>query len=242
MIITSAAGKGSRPYQEDRFNIIEDNTGVLVAVMDGHGGSETSEKISQLVPTLWPTITGLPKTRLKRLVRQLEKQTQDHSGSTFSAIFIPTDSKRVYVAILGDSPVLIKNAKGKINYSPEHNVRSNGYEYEAALSRGAFVSNGYMYQSYDGQGLQMSRALGDIDLAKVLDRTPEIYTESIGPNSWILVASDGLFDPAHQNSSQMDEIVALINDPLLNVGAPKLVQNAINKPTHDNVTAILIRV
>lgn len=43
----------------------------------------------------------------------------------------------------------------------------------------------------------MGRALGDTHLSKVLSRVPDIYEVKLGAQSFVIVATDGAFDPSH---------------------------------------------
>lgn len=87
-----------------------------------------------------------------------------------------------------------------------------------------------------GLGLQMTRALGDSRLSFV-SREPEIIVRSLKKPSWILVASDGLIDPTHQESS-FNAIVNLID---AGAEAKELVTRAIKLQTNDNATAVVWR-
>jgi serine/threonine protein phosphatase PrpC len=140
---------------------------------------------------------------------------------------------------MGDSPILIKDKDGKINISPDHNIRTNDAERRAAEDRGGFCDGGYLFASFDGMGLQMARALGDSHLNKVLSRLPDVYAVEINENSFVLVGTDGLFDPGHWNFKvEADAVVKLIDE---GADAAALVTRAVNIPTGDNVTAILAR-
>ena len=44
----------------------------------------------------------------------------------------------------------------------------------------------------------MTRVLGDTELDSIINRQPEIYSVPLG--SFLLVGSDGLFDPTHRTS------------------------------------------
>ncbi len=92
---------------------------------------------------------------------------------------------------------------------------------------------------YYGSGLQMTRALGDATLSKVLDRTPEVSVRLLGAGSFVLVATDGAFDPGHNNTNgAIDEVVNLIES---GNEAQEIVDRALEIPTRDNVTALLVR-
>jgi serine/threonine protein phosphatase PrpC len=243
--ISSDTHKGRRDYQEDRLFTLTGAEGTLLAIFDGHGGADVAHLASEQLPAIWAdeiTAEGAtPKTALQNSIQKLNILTQHYEpGSTISLVFIPANDDTASVAIMGDSPVIIKDAEGKINISPDHNVRTNYIEAEAAKSRGGFVEGGYLFQSYDGMGLQMARALGDSYLNKVLSRTPEIYGVKINKDSFIIAASDGCFDPGHYDFKKAAQtIVELVER---GQEANELVHRAaVDYPTGDNVSCIVAR-
>src|ERR1019366_8557089 len=131
---------------------------------------------------------------LSEVIRSLHELThKTREGSTASVVFIPSDAQTAYVAVLGDSPVAMLDAKGKSYFGPDHNIRTNFRERAAALARGGVFSEGYLEDpQVPGIGLQMSRSLGDIDLTWVLERKPEIEKVSLGGKGSVLVGTDGL--------------------------------------------------
>jgi serine/threonine protein phosphatase PrpC len=224
---------------------ISADEGTIMAVMDGHGGAECSEVLERNFHKVWD-IVYLPRKRPARLFRELFEKfdrltSRMGSGSTMSVAFIPKRKKVVHVAILGDSPVIVQQPDGTFHVSPEHNVRTNMVERLAAEKRGGYYSmNGYICYGFEGHGLQMSRAFGDYDLSKILSREPEVYTVDLG--GWVLVGSDGLLSPGHDESGvqMLLDIVKMIEKQ--DVNAKELVDYAANDvKTGDNVTAILWR-
>lgn len=242
--MTQASEKGRRSHQEDRLVVYwVPDEGYLLAAFDGHGGWETAEHCRQrLIPLYHEVRNKILVANLGNIMfgifRELNKATRHMgAGCAASIAFIKEDGSEVIVGVLGDAPVLVKKADGGLWLSPEHNVRSNPAEVKAAQERGGFVSNGYLYSSYSSGGLQMSRALGDTYLDRVLSREPEIFRLPLNSNSFVLVATDGLFDPSHQ--SDASETIA--NAIECGEDAKQLVQNALDVPTGDNVTAILVK-
>lgn len=242
MKITSETAKGKRPYQEDRFIREEFLEGTLLGVFDGHGGEEVAQIASELFPTLFRAalVSSSSRVSMEVSISILNDRTNYlHSGSTLSVVFIPKDKNVAVCAVLGDSPIIIKSADGKINVSPEHNVRTNEVEALAAKARGGTISGGYLFDGYRNDGLQMSRALGDSSLDKVLSRTPGIYEVPLSIDSFVLVATDGAFDPAHSEFSEaLDSVVRNIES---GADAKALVDRALAVPTRDNVTCILAK-
>jgi serine/threonine protein phosphatase PrpC len=206
--ITHAVEFGDRDYQEDRCLALHfkrsNFSGCLLAVLDGHGGSEAAEYCQQFIKECFPLLRfniREAESQLEVIVAHLAEETRDYvCGTTLSMALIiekPDRLSRVTVAVLGDSPVVILDQKGEIHVSPEHNVRSNKNEENRVLSQGAMIARGYLFdpKSDVKHYLQLSRALGDCHLDRILSRQPEIYT--IRHPRWILVASDGLLDPTH---------------------------------------------
>jgi serine/threonine protein phosphatase PrpC len=238
-----ASEKGLRSYQEDtKFIYWVPEEGYLLAVFDGHGGSAVAEHCAKRLVPLWNQIRNSIlvanfENIVKEIFFQLNRETENMgSGAAASIAFIPESGTEVIVGILGDAPVLVRKADGTIWLSPEHNVRTNRAEADAAIKRGGFIQSGYLFVRQSGSGLQMSRALGDRYLGTVLNREPEVFRLPLGPGSFVLVASDGVFDPSHStNQSQA------IADKILNGASAKdLVDAALAVPTRDNVTAILV--
>ncbi len=203
--------------------------------MDGHGGATVSDFCAKNIFRTMSLDDGKPEYRLASLVANLNSATCLYeAGSTFSGVIISEKSKTASVAILGDSPIVILDGKGRLHVSPEHNVRSNAAERKAAEARGGHYSQGYIWGSRE-DGLQMSRALGDAPLDSILSREPEIYT--VHNPVWVLVASDGLFDPSHENT---EDLLKEIKEFAKNgADADMLMAWAEERGLHDNATAIV---
>jgi serine/threonine protein phosphatase PrpC len=223
--------------------------GFCMGVFDGHGGEECAEAAVNLFPGMLADAIGEPGITVPDALRQaferLNEQTQDmSSGCTASIAVISPKADTAHVAVLGDSPIIIKRADKSIWIAPDHNVRTNAAEALDAQARGGVVFNGYLYAQNrfgdNAQGLQMARALGDKFLGKVLLRTPEISSHPLGRGSFVLVCSDGALDPGHKNTDgAAQEVIKLIQK---GKGVRAIVNHAVKAPTGDNVTALLVRV
>ncbi len=238
MEITTATARGERAYQEDTFINVQMSQGTLLGVFDGHGGDEASR---------WMAMTFEKRFQDQRDVRRGLRDAfskaavvlKDYdSGTTASVAFIPTDSTSIYTAVIGDSPIIIDTPEGYW-YGPDHNVRTNPAEREAAEHRGGFYNGGYICKGLHGPGLQMGRALGDAALASILSTEPEITTVKGKSNGFMLIGTDGLFDPAHYDFKEAAEKV--LSQIELGSPAQDLVDRALAVPTRDNVTAIVVR-
>jgi serine/threonine protein phosphatase PrpC len=244
MNISSATAQGERYYQEDRSVISKTKDGRLVAVMDGHGGYETAQRLASALASVWKKHVADPagyETAILNTFADLNTLTKDMGpGAVMSLVFIPNSADIVWVAVLGDAPVIVLTSDGLIDLSPQHNARSNKAELKAAQDRGAFYSGGYIFRSLSGNGIQMTRVFGDRELNSIVNRVPEVYSRVVNQHGFVLVGSDGLFDPSNlQTEAEVAKVVALIQ---AGAGAQELVDRACAVPTGDNVTAILIRI
>ena len=242
--VTSATHQGTRYYQEDRFFTLTCEKGTLIAVCDGHGGAQCSHRVSESLPVAFAEAISKPKTTVRKALEESIHQIAVEveyfqNGSTLSCVFVPFKGNYVTCAVVGDSPIVIKDADGNINISPDHNVRTNPEEAQAVIERGGFVQNGYAFATYDGGGLQMGRALGDTELRRILSTKPDIYRVKVNKESFVIVATDGAFDPGHydfkQSAAAVVQIVAEGGE------AEQIVKHALDIKTGDNVTALVGR-
>jgi serine/threonine protein phosphatase PrpC len=239
--------QNSRSYQEDRsFIHIQKNGEVLLGVFDGHGGHWVSELAVNDTPKIFKslkkTVKKDPELAIKQLFEKLVEKTNEYtSGSTAAVVWIKDNV--AHVGILGDSRVIIGKVNGEHWISPEHNVRSNIIEAHAAEKLGGYVAaNGYLFDrsQYQGEGLQMSRALGDRSLRNVLNREPEIFHIPLEKDGWILLCSDGLIGPSHIGDGLLGSIINQIKY-FPTMTAEELVNFAAQFDRSDNSTAILAR-
>lgn len=245
--VSASTAQGIKKYQEDRFLAekieVVPRKGGVIAVMDGHGGSEVADYCvahlkGELIKALLQDADI--SEALRKTIAMLNNATRNsHSGSTISLAYIPDDVPEAYLAILGDSPIIARDADLKLFVSPEHNVRSNEAERAAALARGGIFEDGYIFSERGREGVQLSRALGNVGLDKILAREPDIFRIPLGPQSFILVASDGVFDPNHGDiASEIKEMVGRVERGW---DADDIVDAAVKRRTGDNVTAVLWR-
>jgi serine/threonine protein phosphatase PrpC len=243
-MITTCTKMNNRYYQEDRF-FVKEGKDLLLGVFDGHGGEWVADYACQHTPYVFRALQRKGSSDiLKDVIHRLHYKTEYmHSGATASIVWVNPEKTIANVAILGDSPVIIKNAEGDVWISPEHNVRSNEIEAQAAITRyGGMIRDGYLMdpnRPWEG-GLQMSRSLGDKIFRNLLNPEPEIFQVPISENSWILCGTDGILDAGHENTLKMANSMAdLIEDQ--QTTAETIVDAAITAGSYDNATAILVR-
>ncbi len=243
--------QGLRKYQEDRYVYRNFSFGYLMAVFDGHGGASVADKASKnLIPIFeneFILFSASGSTDYKILLRHAVEKIDyllknEYCGSTMSLVFIPKNTPELvaYIAILGDSPVVITDSLDNIFLSPNHNVRENLAERELAITRGGFYGEGYIWNPEWTNGLQMGRALGNIKLGSILNHEPELAEFSLDKKSIVIVASDGVFDPEHKSSGlkQTKRFIEIIK---AGGKAKDLINDALKRQTGDNATAIVFR-
>ena len=244
---TTCSEKGEKRYQEDRCVVETLRLGDLrlqmLAIMDGHSGSEVAELVKNILPRIvedsfLQTGADIPRL-LQNAISTIDEHTRyNYSGSTLSMVVIPDNESKAYVAVLGDSPVIILDKEGKAVTSPDHNIRTNLVERNEAIKRGATTNGRYIYDQKSGNGIQMSRALGDASMDSILNRTPEIYEVNLNEDSFIIVATDGVFDPGHDSEFDVHRVIEAVDG---GAEAKDLVKDALERQTGDNATAVVWR-
>lgn len=234
---------GGRELQEDRLIIRENFKGILMAVADGHLGPWMADyviaNLAKKFLHLSVHVTDVVEI-FQKVFAELAAETREHdSGTTLSCVYIQKESKRAYVATIGDSPVIICSPGGFIYTSPDHNVRASIKERERCITRGGWYRNGYiMSNTVRDVGLQMSRAFGDREMGDVIERVPEISFIDLQSGSVVVVASDGVLDPQHISVNQ--DICRIANRVLEGATAKDIVMESPGKK-YDNATAIVWR-
>ena len=239
MNYTVATAKGQRDYQEDTYLVAELPQGHLFGCFDGHGGDEASQWMARNFKKQFEVREEIIDSLRIAFSKSAAMLKAYEAGTTASVVFIPTDSHVVYTAVIGDSPIIIETPSGRW-YGPDHNVRTNEQEARDVVARGGRISNGYAMHGWEG--LQMGRALGDAKLASILSTTPEVSHVTVADKGYVLIGTDGLFDPAHYDFKRAVDNV--VNEISLGADAQRLVDYAVSAPTHDthdNATAILVR-
>ncbi len=241
MKLSHHTAKGRRAYQEDRLTILERGDLHVLAVYDGHGGDNVSQICEEHFPDIWDeamvSAKGPPET-LRLAVEMLARKTQFlPEGSTLSVAVVEPDGM-VWTAVMGDSPIMLRDRKGEWYHTVEHNARTNLQERTAVEGRGGHYANGYVWDNLNhaSAGLQMCRALGDAGLSFI---SREADFESFKDIDLIIVGTDGLLDSSHEidHSLKVQQLAERAH-----VKARHLVEYALDDlGSQDNVTAILLR-
>lgn len=236
--LTYAQEEGPREAQEDRLFFKEFGNRrykkYVLAVMDGHGGCSAAELCRKELERIFAKPFGRVEdveSRMRMVVDQLARATFHlNSGTTLSIVCVCEKRDEAVVVILGDSPVLILTKNDELKRSPEHNVRTNEAERQRAVTRGGYFDGQYL--RYKGQGIQLTRALGNRDFNGALSKEPEIY--KVAKPKLVIVASDGLIDPSHLGDDCAQEAVRLCHT---GAGAAELMR--WKRELRDNASVIV---
>ena len=242
-MITTATIQGLRSYQEDRFYYYTyPNGNTFIAVMDGHGGVDVAEYCKSYFKKKIPfgNLGSNPNEYLRVLISELSSEITNsglYAGTTLSIAYTDPSRQKVFIAVLGDSPIIIINDL-VVDIGPDHNVRTNEAERQKAIERGGVFSYGYICDP-NGNGLQMSRALGDLKMGGIISHEPEQYEVGLNNDTVIIVASDGLIDPSHEKTkSQIDKVVEYARRGM---GARAITSRMTSSGARDNVTVVVWR-
>lgn len=231
--------QGLRESQQDRRVVINSDevfNGFLMAVFDGHFGHQVADLAAQaIVPEFVAARQRHPrnikKVLLQVVARLVELAKDSSAGSTVSIVFVPKSKSSAYVAILGDSPVVI-DGRDELFISELHNTY-NKTEVVMAVVQGAQF-DGYYLRAPSGRGLAVTRSIGD-RVFTFLNRTPVIHRVLLGPSSSILVGTDGLIE-----GGQKAALTRIASRLKKGASAEDLVEEASNR-SGDNITAIVWR-
>jgi serine/threonine protein phosphatase PrpC len=245
--VTSATAIGLRPAQEDRYAVVRvdehGRRGWALAVFDGHSGAETADTAaSRFEDAFRRTLErGRSDETIVRIsVEIVRDEVADRvEGSSVSVAWIDEEAGRAAFGVLGDSPVIVRGEDGRTILGPLHNAIVNVADRDRAIERGALYMGGYLVDPRTLEGVNLTRTIGDAPFG-FLGRESETFGAALGTNSYVLVATDGVFtDLAPGPDALVGHIDALVDE---GKDAQDIVDDALAGGTEDNVTVLLWRV
>jgi Leucine-rich repeat (LRR) protein/serine/threonine protein phosphatase PrpC len=181
---------GQRPTMEDAIVVRSDIfPGLdLFCVLDGHGGSMTSNFAAyQLAKCLTPEFSEDAVRRLIERVSELLREQQYRDGATLAMALV--SGEQVIVAHLGDSRVIVLKESGAVRFATQDHKPESRDELERILMAGGKVVEGRT----DGV-VAVARGLGDFAVHG-LSHEPSITTVDLEPDDrWVILACDGVLD------------------------------------------------
>eukprot|EP00741_Cyanophora_paradoxa_P003450 tig00000704_g3351.t1 len=257
--------QGPRPTMEDRHTIMLNvNAGAyggdcgFFGVFDGHGGVEAADYCAKSLCTAIVSNKNFPANiseAMKEGFRQLDddllKQSETINGASGSTatIALITDGI-IYVGNVGDSRCVLSRGGRAVELSTDH-TPFRPDEYTRIKKAGGWVDESGYLNGY----ISMSRAMGDADFKQcfrllfpghtftgpLLISEPEIHEERLtDEDDFLILACDGLWKRLTSKKAVKVVRKALLESPDVQRAADKLVQEAIDLRTTDNVTAIVI--
>jgi serine/threonine protein phosphatase PrpC len=233
-----AANGGPRAYMEDRWAVQAMPGGLLAAVYDGHGGSAVADLAAA---ELHRGVLSALETRLKpadalrQAFAHLARATDDlDCGSTVAALLLAHGA--LFTAHVGDSRIVRIGNVGAENLTADHRI-DVAAERARVLRMGARLDPPYVVRGE--RGLMVTRSLGDRWFRPVgVIAEPEIGRHGLAAEGVALVAAtDGVWDVL-----DADDAAQIVCRTLTaQAAADALIDAALTAGTHDNVTAIVVR-
>jgi serine/threonine protein phosphatase PrpC len=241
--VTSGSAQGLREAQEDRFHVCRfGERGWLLAVFDGHNGPGTADVAAKRIRDVFARCAeqyGAGPAAVDAAVGAIRDEVADRNdGSSASVVFVDEENDRAYAAVLGDSPIVVRTATDEMAMASIHNTAANPQDAARAVERGALLVGPYLVDSDRMEGVNLTRTIGDADLT-FLGRTPESADFALGPRSFVLVCSDGMFTSLAPTPDALLTRAADLVDAGL--GADAMVEDALAAGSDDNVTVLLWR-
>jgi serine/threonine protein phosphatase PrpC len=223
---------------EDRWAVHAGAASLFAAVYDGHGGAVAADRAAaELHPLVFGWLeAGLsPADALGRAFEELARRTSDlECGSTVAAILLTRSE--ILTAHVGDSRVLRIGKTGAAALTRDHRIDADD-ERARVLQMGAEIHPPYVVRG--DRGLMMTRSLGDRWFQPVgVIAEPEVGRHAVGADDVALVlATDGVWDVlSHEQAARVVRWTAAAQ-----AAADALIGAALAADTHDNVTAVVVR-
>lgn len=226
--------QGTRPSQEDsmimRREILPGTD--LYGLMDGHGGSETSTIVANVIPKFYEENGDASGDAIIRVLEQTNEHLMKRGVKDGAVlVLVSITGETVSCGHLGDSRAVMVKRDGSVNQLTMDHKPTDRSEVEQIKQKRSFVENGRVAAI-----LSASRALGDFSIPGI-SSVPDIKTFDIEPEDYRLVlACDGVFDV--MPSEELGPIISQIKDP---AEASSIIANtALARGSSDNVSVIVI--
>lgn len=210
---------------------------VLGGVFDGHGGSSVAKLAARRLPDLFrASLASGPEEAFRAAYAGIHREAEHLRGGAVVATFY-IDGPRVAVANAGDAHVVGVSRGKAVRYTEEHRI-TNEAELSRVVKTGATIWGPYVCLP-SGNGLMVTRAIGDHEFAKVgLLPDPVISTHALEPG-FLVAACDGLWDVM-----TVDELPGVLGSAATAEEAVRrLGREALHvRRTGDNLTLLVVRV
>jgi serine/threonine protein phosphatase PrpC len=222
---------------EDRVATGAAADGFVVAVFDGHGGWEVADRAAaravKLVEAAAAQASGL-EALFAEVFAGLDSRAA-RCGSTATLLFARGGG--LSVGWVGDSRAVLVTREGFTVLTPDHRIDRLD-ERRRVLAAGGVIEPPYAVDPHSGQGLMVTRALGDHALHRIgITASPEIVTRTLeNGDIGFVVATDGLWDVVSSGEAAM---VCRGDEP--QAAADQLVGLVTDRAGGDNVSVVVAR-
>lgn len=249
--------QNGRGYMEDFCKIIDNFNGnpnlALFVLVDGHGGSDAATFCKDRFPEILREylVENSSKINEKSFTDCVKALTYEmkgyewsgYQGTTLNVVLIikiydiiSGDKLIIHSANVGDSRTVLLNEFQTTRLSYDHKASDIDEKRRIEKAGGSVFSDRLMGQ------LALSRSIGDFEYISLgLISVPYYQSATIklnGTNTFLIVASDGLWDVIHDN--QLPTHLKKSNFDTQNL-ASKLVEEAKKIGSMDNISCLVIK-
>jgi len=181
-----------------------------------------------------------PNRAISKAYERTDQAILTHSpdlgrGGSTAVTAIVIDSRKLWVANVGDSRAVLSRRGQAIQMSVDHEPNTERGSIE---NRGGFVSNMPGDVARVNGQLAVSRAFGDKNLKTHLRSDPDVTPADIDVDTdFLILASDGLWKVL-ANQEAVD-IAKKIKDPLK--AAKQLIAESLERESKDDISCIVVR-
>jgi serine/threonine protein phosphatase PrpC len=236
--VAAVSEVGHRAALEDRYVIEAGKGGLFGAVYDGHGGIAAAElaaeHLHRLFFDVYRTGTG-PDDAFRTAFAAMDDRIRHVAcGTTVTAFFLA--GRDLTTANLGDGRLLVAGPGHVRAMTRDHRV-DDPAERQRIRAAGGRVRSGYVMR--DGRGLMVTRSLGDRWFRAVgVIPVPEVATTVLPKSArHLIVACDGVWDVLDNGQAA----VVVRRAAGARAAAQALVTAAARAGSHDNLTALIVR-
>lgn len=227
---------GNRPTMEDSLVLRQDffPKTHLLAVIDGHGGSDTATLSAYFIPEILSKNKEISLSLMAKTFRLVNDELKKRSVKDGAAVVVAIVSpKEIGIAHLGDSRALIVRKDKKVIPLTRDHKPTERSEINLLKENRSFIE-----ENRTAGILAMSRSLGDFRIPGV-SHLPDVTNYKRDKNdSRLVLACDGVFDVIDNN--EIGEIV--LSTQSVTKAACILRNIAFSRGSLDNISAVVANI
>jgi len=271
IVVVWSKNKEGKAYEDRWMYEYSSNTGHMLGIFDGHGGSRASNYLAQNLSALIAEQKGSDAClNISNALVAVEKNIKAeafHDGSTAVVVNVVSNSKNkstlCHFINTGDSRAVLGHIaparQYTVSFFTKDHVPSRDDERKRVLQAGGYISSDeYVYANAYSHGLAMTRSIGDRGEdpeKKVIIATPECTTcdiSNVSDEGYLVLGSDGLWDYLNQKDDVSEyefseyafsKISSNIaaGNSLVEIGK-SMVEDALRKRSTDDITCMLVKI